>query len=288
MKTNMSTKNFNNIKYNNELIIANEIFDDVKPLDSKCFDNDPTNILKQYSKTKTLFTMSLDELWLQDETCLLFSDNKIAKTIFALQTTKCLIKGINMPGFKCDIDEKKVLYIDFDFYDIHLEERYLITPENICKSIEQSLIKNDGKVLIIDNFNNLKYSNKEAPNSIQLLKQLISLKKKQSLSILILIHTPGRNPTKLITKNDLSENKTLLNFCDSCFAIADSFQERGLKYIKQIKQRNTKLIYDSNNVILYKIEKLLQFKFLRLDYETDHIKKETEEYNDDLNIEILE
>lgn len=286
MKTNMSTKNFNNNEYNNELLIANEIFDDVKPLSSTCFDNDPTNILKQDSKTKTLFTMSLGELWLQDETCILFSDNKIAKTIFALQTTKCLIKGINMPGFKCDIDEKKVLYIDF--YDVKLAERYLITPKNICKSIEQSLIKNDAKVLIIDNFNNLKYSNKEALNSIQLLKQLISLKKKQSLSILILIHTPGRNPTKLITKNDLSENKTLLNFCDSCFAIGDSFQERGLKYIKQIKRRNTELIYDSNNVILYKIEKLLQFKLLRLDYETHHIKKETEEYNDDLNIEILE
>jgi hypothetical protein len=284
----MSTKNFNNNEYSKELMIANEIFDDLKPLSSKCFDNDPTNILKQDSKTKTLFTMSLGELWLKDETCILFSENKIAKTIFALQTTKCLIKGINMPGFKCDIDEKKVLYIDFDFYDIKLAERYLMTPKNICKSIEQSLIKNDAKVLIIDNFNNLKYSNKEAPNSIQLLKQLISLKKKQSLSILILIHTPGRNPTKLITKNDLSENKTLLNFCDSCFAIGDSFQERGLKYIKQIKQRNTELIYDSTNVILYKIEKLLQFKFLGLDYETDHIKKETEEYNDDLNIEILE
>jgi hypothetical protein len=288
MKPNTSTKNFNNNKYRNELIIANGVFDDVKPLGPKCFDNEPTNILNQASKTKKIFAMLLGELWLQDETCILFSDNKIAKTIFALQTTKCMIKGINMPGFKCDIDEKKVLHLDFDFYDIQLEERYLITPENICKSIEQSLIKNDAKVLIIDNFNNLKYSNKEAPNSIQLLKQLISLKKKHSLSILILIHTPKRNPTKLITKNDLSESKTLLNFCDSCFAIGDSFQKRGLKYIKQIKQRNTELIYDSNNVIIYKIEKLLQFKFLSLEYETDHIKKETEENNDDLNTEIVE
>ena len=64
---------------------------------------------------------------------------------------------------------------------------------------------------------------------------LKKIKNKYGLSLLILAHTPKRDATKGITKNDLSGSKMLMNFCDSAFAIGESFQKNGLRYLKQIK-----------------------------------------------------
>jgi len=120
------------------------------------------------------------------------------------------------------------------------------------------------------------------------MKFLNSIKKKYNLSILVLAHTPKRDASKPLTKNDLSGSKMLMNFCDSCFAIGESAQETGLRYIKQIKQRNTEMIYDTNNVIVCKIEKetnFLKFVFMGYENELDHLKPRNNE--DRLN-EILE
>ena len=66
-----------------------------------------------------------------------------------------------------------------------------------------------------------------------------------------------------------------MNFCDSSFAIGESHQEIGLRYIKQIKQRNCEQIYDSENIIVCRIEKInsfLQFSFNGYDSENEHLK----------------
>ena len=67
----------------------------------------------------------------------------------------------------------------------------------------------------------------------------------------------------------------LINFCDSAFAIGESSGEKGLKYIKQIKQRNTEQRYGTDNVILCEIEKInsfLQFSFMDFGNEYEHLK----------------
>ena len=107
------------------------------------------------------------------------------------------------------------------------------------------------------------------------MKHLKALKKKYNLSILALAHTPKRDMTKPITKNDLQGSKMLMNFCDSSFAIGESNTDKNIRYIKQIKQRNTEHIYDSNNVIICHIEKpsnILLFGFLNFGKEEDHLK----------------
>ena len=35
----------------------------------------------------------------------------------------------------------------------------------------------------------------------------------------------------------------LINFCDSSFAIGESHHDPGVRYLKQIKARNTEIIY---------------------------------------------
>ena len=72
----------------------------------------------------------------------------------------------------------------------------------------------------------------------------------------------------------------LINFVDSSFAIGESNSDTNLRYIKQIKARNTEIIYDTNNVLVCEIGKpinFLQFLFKDFGNERDHLKQYSNE-----------
>ena len=101
------------------------------------------------------------------------------------------------------------------------------------------------------------------------------LSKHENVSILVLAHTPKRDETKPISKNDLAGSKMLMNFCDSCFTIGVSSKESSFRYIKQIKQRNTEHLYHSENVIVCSLDKksnFLEFQFVEFGSEQSHLK----------------
>jgi hypothetical protein len=158
-------------------------------------------------------------------------------------------------------------------------------------SLEESVKNGKIKILIIDNLTYLKTETEKAKDALPLMKFLKELKTKYNLSILILAHTPKRNSSFPITQNDLSGSKMLMNFCDSSFAIGKSFKENGLRYLKQIKQRNCEQIYDSENIIVCQIEKensFLQFRFIEFGNELEHLKQKTADDTEIRNKEILE
>ena len=112
------------------------------------------------------------------------------------------------------------------------------------------------------------------------MKHLKDLQRKHKLSILILAHTPKRDLSKPITRNDLQGSKMLVNFTDSSFCIGESFKDKRIRYIKQIKARNTEIVYDSENVITTQITKesnFLQFEFLNFGTEKEHLKQLSEQ-----------
>ena len=117
------------------------------------------------------------------------------------------------------------------------------------------------------------------------MKHLKALKLKYDLSILVLAHTPKRDLSKPITRNDLQGSKMLINFCDSSFAIGESFSDKHIRYIKQIKQRNCESVYDSDNVIVCEIAKplnFLQFEFVGYGKEKEHLRVPNEKNEEDL------
>jgi hypothetical protein len=123
------------------------------------------------------------------------------------------------------------------------------------------------------------------------MKHLKALKNKYGLSILALAHTPKRDLTKPITRNDLQGSKMLINFCDSSFSIGESNTDKNLRYIKQIKSRNTEIIYDAENVCVCQIDKpinFLKFEFLDFGTERSHLKQPTEGDNENLIQKIIE
>jgi hypothetical protein len=148
--------------------------------------------------------------------------------------------------------------------------------------IEYAVTATKARVLIIDNITYMRHGTEQAKDALPLMKTLKSLKTKYKLSVLVLAHTPKRHPYKPLTVNDLQGSKMLINFADSAFAIGQSQHTPGLRYLKQIKQRNKQEEYGENNICLISPEKSLNFlgyKFEGYGKEQDHLRRQSEMVN---------
>ena len=253
--------------------------------------------------------MLFSEFWFENELCILFADTNLGKSILAVQIADSISRGEAIEGFRLGTAKQEVMYFDFELSKKQFEVRYatdvgggnLVShydfddkfkrveidpdadiPDNIpfedylIQSLEFEIVKSETKVVIIDNITFLKSETERAKDAVPLVKRLKELKRKFNLSMMLLAHTPKRDLSKPLTKNDLGGSKHLMNFVDSSFAIGENPHERGLRYIKQIKARNTEMKYDTNNVMTCEIVKpsnFLKFEFVNYDSENSHLKK---------------
>ncbi len=261
--------------------------------------------------------MLFSELWHEKELCVLFADTNLGKSILAVQIADSISKGIAIPGFQLQAVSQPVLYFDFELSDKQFERRYSndfedhycfsgnlyrieLNPEGfeegdfeklLFHSMEQAIIEKEAKVLIIDNLTYLKSQSTEtAKEAMPLMKRLNRLKKKYELSILALAHTPKRNLSNPITENDISGSKHIANLIDSSFAIGRSNQDKSIRYLKQVKQRFTEQVYGSENVMICHIAQesnFLGFHFQYLSQEWDHLAKQSQNENSELDENIL-
>lgn len=279
----------------------------------------PANDWIKEAQSRPKPKMLFGELWHENEICILFADTNLGKSILAVQSGVSIASGRSTCGLKNEVVAQKVLYFDFELSDKQFENRYstdysehYVFPSNFIraeindefacknvedfemefiKSLETTIIEETIKIIIIDNLTYLKNETEKAKDALSLMKELKAVKNKYNLSMLILAHTPKRDSSKPLTKNDLSGSKMLINFCDSAFAIGESSSEKGIKYIKQIKQRNTEQSYGADNVILCHIEKIssfLQFSFVDFGNEYEHLKTVEIFAKDDRNNLILQ
>lgn len=272
----------------------------------------PANCWIEEARKRPIPKMLFSEFWFEGEISILFADTNTGKSILAVQIGDSISNGHFVLGFKLEAEGQPVLYCDFELSDKQFENRYslnfehhyrfndwftraeinpdadipknLIYEEHLIKSLEEAIVESKAKIIIIDNLTYLKNETEKAKNASPLMKELKSLKKKYDLSILVLAHTPKRDLSKPITKNDLAGSKMLINFCDSAFTIGESQQDKSLRYLKQIKSRNTEIIYDAENVVICQIQKddnFLEFKFLEYGSEKEHLKEFTEKDKED-------
>jgi hypothetical protein len=233
---------------------------------------------------------------------------------------------IELPTANCqlptDCDGQKVVYFDFELTAKQFESRFSereegsdefvnhyefhrnfyraeINPESsdiggfakfeefLNNALETTVVSSGTKVLIIDNLTYLRDETENARNALPLMKFLKSLKSKHGLSILALAHTPKRDSSKPLGRNDLQGSKMLINFCDSSFAIGESAKNVGMRYLKQIKARNTEIIYHTENVLMANIAKagnFLHFEFHGSGAEQEHLKV----FSDKQRTELIE
>jgi hypothetical protein len=260
--------------------------------------------LKQASK-RPVPKMLFGKFWYEGELCILFADSNLGKSILAVQIANCISIGESMEPFTYEGEAQPVLYFDFELTDKQFEARYSadfkdhydftnnfyraeLNPDidippgfkdfdeylNAC--LERSIVQTNTKVLVIDNLTYLRGENEKARDALPLMKHLKALKTRYNLSILALAHTPKRDLSLEITRNDLQGSKMLMNFCDSAFTIGESVTGKSMRYLKQIKQRNTHQVYGSGNVCVCEINKpsnFLQYQFAGLGVEADHLRK---------------
>lgn len=246
----------------------------------------------------------IDILWHENELCILFADTGTGKSILAVQTADHLSRGKSKFPFVCEADPQPVIYCDFELSAKQFEIRYSNNGQNhyqfsdkflrleinpdadipdgqsfeqlVFPYIEQTLQQTEAKILIVDNLTYLRTGTETAKDALPLMKLLKQLKRKYDLSILVLAHTPKRDMTRPINVNDLQGSKMLINFCDSAFSIGHSTHSQNLRYIKQIKVRNTEKKYDSDNVILMTLGKddnITKFDFTEFSFEALHLKQ---------------
>lgn len=273
----------------------------------------------EQAKTRPIPQMLFGEFWFEGELCILFADTNLGKSILAVQISNSISKGEQIRGFKLETPKQPILYFDFELSDKQFENRYSIKFEQhynwdnnfirveinpdatipeaqtfedyLNYSLERSIYETGAKVLIIDNLTYLKNETEKAKDALPLMKHLKALKNKYGLSILALAHTPKRDLSKPITRNDLQGSKMLINFCDSSFSIGESHSDKNLRYLKQIKQRNTEQIYDAENVCVCQIDKplnFLLFEFVNFGKEWEHLKQHTEKDKENLNEKVSE
>ena len=272
--------------------------------------------IEQASK-RPIPRMLFSEFWFEQELCILFADTNVGKTILAVQIADSISRGQSIPGFKLETKSQKVIYCDFELNDKQFQSRYSrnyedpylfsdnflrveINPDAdfpedasfefaLSNAIERVITDTGAKIVIIDNITYLRHENERAKDALPLMKHLKRLKSKYNLSLLVLAHTPKRDLTKPLTRNDLQGSKVLMNFCDSSFAIGESSSDSSFRYIKMIKVRSTEHIYDSYNIMVCQITKpdnFLHFNFLHLDSEYKHLKMVTERDREILEEEV--
>jgi hypothetical protein len=263
----------------------------------------------------------LGTLWHEQELCILFADTNLGKSILAVQIGYNLGKQSGMEPFGSQVNEAlKVLYIDFELtaaqfkirythpqYGIHPfgqnfiraefnpvgddPEMYDRYEDYVQQKIDSAISQTKAKVLIIDNITYMGSVTNYAGGAMPLMKKLKALKIKHKISVLVLAHTPKRSLANPITVNDLQGSKMLINFADSAFAIGQSGQHPGLRYIKQIKQRNTGSDYGVEHICLFRISRqqsFLSFEFTGYGTEEQHLQRVGTALSDEVKQRIAE
>ena len=276
------------------------------------------------AKNRKIPRMLFDVFWHEGELCILYADTNLGKSFLAVQIADSISRGVPIKGasdfeFKLGAEKQKVIYFDFELSDKQFEKRYskeykehyefdenliriefnpnMDIPKGVdyndylLESIEKSIHETGAKVLIIDNLTYMREDNERAKDALPLMKELKRISKTLDVSMLIIAHTPKRDHYKPLSKNDLAGSKMLINFCDSSFVIGESFREIGVRYLKQIKQRNTECIYHTEKVCLCLIKKPHNFVFFEqfgFGSEREHLKvKRSAKEEEELIAEVM-
>jgi hypothetical protein len=248
--------------------------------------------------------MLFGEFWYQNELCILFADTNVGKSLLAVQIANSIARRSPIRPFAVKAPRSKVLYIDFElttpqFCARYSDEKYSYTFSDLfmradfdpgfempdyCTSyddfiiagIEYKIQLTSPSVLIIDNITCLRGGTENSTIALALMKRLKALKDEYKLSILVLAHTPKRrNPHRPLAAEDLQGSKLIINFADSAFAMGRSTLEKGLLYLKQVKQRSAAQLYGEHNICLCRIYRrsgFLRLRFLGNSDEKQHLQ----------------
>ncbi|MCD8291840.1 MAG: AAA family ATPase, partial [Prevotella sp.] len=127
---------------------------------------------------------------------------------------------------------------------------YTLTEDNMLEHFEDAIRENNARLLIIDDFTCL-CKGKKASTAAVFLQKLRLLRNRRGLSILLVAHSQKRNDFKPITIADLNGSGYMSAAVDSIFAMNFSRKGNDIRYVKQLKSRDSHIEYGADNVLQY-------------------------------------
>ena len=233
-----------------------------------CFDVRRPNEYASPQDVPVPSDLLFDPLIYENECAVLFADANVGKSILAVQIAEQVANEI----------PHNVIYFDFELSPQQFAVRYhpehqfpdnfiraSLSFENFSDDIDdyQAYVFNEmknviidqkAKFVVIDNLSSICLNSESSVEASRLMCSLIQLKTALNLTILVVAHSPKRNPDLPISLNSLAGSRRIANFADSIFAIGKSALSPSVRYIKQLKSRNDDIRYDEDNVLLCHIE----------------------------------
>lgn len=218
-------------------------------------------------------------LWFENEFAILFGRTNTGKSLYAVQIAEHISGQLG----------KTVLYLDLELSMKQFQERYTskdgelhIWPDNLHRPdlsmvgdglydsgrflplIRRMMAKVNARVLILDNLTFLVNNGGMKAEDVKPICQEFCNWAKEGYSILVVNHTPKIQPFTPLDINHCLGSSMLTNFVQSVFAIGtDSSNPSTGRYVKQLKSRNGRIVWDGNHVIPYVIDKTLDPTMLR-------------------------
>lgn len=218
-------------------------------------------------------------LWFENEFAILFGRTNTGKSLYAVQIAEHISGQLG----------KTVLYLDLELSMKQFQERYTskdgelhIWPDNLHRPdlsmvgdglydsgrflplIRKMMAKVNARVLILDNLTFLVNNGGMKAEDVKPICQEFCNWAKEGYSILVVNHTPKIQPFTPLDINHCLGSSMLTNFVQSVFAIGtDSSNPSTGRYVKQLKSRNGRIVWEGNHVIPYVIDKTLDPTMLR-------------------------
>ena len=229
-------------------------------------------------------------MFVEGEISFVFSAPNSGKSLFLMQVAESIARRKKVVVIDCEQSSKQFQkrytsdedgsthYFPENLYRAEVDSELLDTVDQdqaILESVEQAA-KEGFKVTVIDNISFICVDTEKAQTSIEFMRKLIKLKKKYGLTILVVAHTPKRDPSRPLTQNDLSGSSKLMALIDAATAIGVSSQDPKLRYAKTVKFRSGEYPCQADHVAVYRLEKVgnyTQLVFQDYGNEKDHLRE---------------
>ncbi len=211
------------------------------------------------------------DLLVEGECTVIIAASNTGKSIFTTQMAEAVARENLVLYLDCELSSKQfqMRYVEKDTRIIHRFPDTLLRaelrPEDIVDTgLEQALLDSIAaaaeqrgiKHIFVDNITFLLNDREKGESAGAFMKKILYLKRLYGLTLVIVGHSPKREPRTPMTQNDLAGSAKLINFFDAGIAIGRSAKDTALRYVKQVKVRTGEYRYDSDNVLLFKLQQI--------------------------------
>lgn len=208
-----------------------------------------------------------DEFWREGEVALMFGGESSGKSTLATQIADSIAKGRSIGDLRMTAKRQKVLFVDLNMSERQFAARYAgatlsanlyhYRPESedgLAQCIERYIIERDMRVIIIDSIEELKRTLYGVRETLTFMRQMRRLSRRYGVSVLVLAtdHITLDSDT---TPDTVSEYRLICSAADCVFAIGDLGDEPGKRYLRQLRSRAEKIVWNLEDAPQFTIER---------------------------------